>query len=64
MDFEEHEARIFAGLGVTEYETLPGDPVWCDDTYPMSKAEVIALYRLHNLIDAVRNDAAVKKGGR
>lgn len=64
QEFEEQEARIFAGLGLAEYDALPGDPVWCDDARPVSKAEVLTLYRMHYLVEAVRVHAANKQRGR
>lgn len=64
IEFEEHLARIFAGLGPNEYEALPGTPDWCDELHPLSKCEVIALYRNHRLMIAVREHAAAKGKGR
>lgn len=64
LEFEAQQARLFAGMSVMEYEALPGDPTWCDETQPMSKADVIVLYRMSNLISAVQTHAAAKRTGR
>jgi hypothetical protein len=61
LDFEEHEARIFAGLNIKEYDELPGTMQWCDEVHPVSKCEVLVLFRLHNQMAAVRDHLTVKK---
>lgn len=61
LDFEEHEARAHAGLSLKEYDSLPGDSDWCDELNPISKSEILVLYRLHNQIKAVSDHIATKK---
>lgn len=61
IDFEEHEARIHAGLSLKEYNDLPGDPAWCTEQFPVSKAEILVSFRLHYQILAVQDDIAAKK---
>lgn len=61
IDFEEHEARIHAGLSLKEYNDLPGDPGWCTDEQPVSKAEILVAFRVHNQIAAVQADIDSKK---
>ncbi len=61
LDFEEQEARIFAGLSLKEYDELPGVPEWCTEDQPLSKSEILVLYRLHNQMNAVRDDLSTKK---
>lgn len=62
MEFEEQEARIFAGLTLQEYDQLPGGSRWCDAKHPMSKSQIVAMYQLHKLINLVRDHVSSKKG--
>ena len=64
IEFEEQEARIFAGMSLQEFNRMPGTPEWCDDMNPLSKADVVVLYRMHGLIGAVQEHAAATKGRR
>lgn len=65
LQFEEIEARTAMGLSMVEYEALPGSPVWIPvDNPSLSKADVIAWYRLSRLIPAVAQEAAAKKAKR
>lgn len=61
LAFEEQEARIFAGLSVMEYDSLPGVGEWCNADQPISKAEILVLYRLHNQVLAVQRHLDSKK---
>lgn len=61
LEFEEQEARVHAGLSIVEYNELPGDPIWCNEQYPISKAEILVSYRLHYQIKAVQDEIAAKK---
>jgi hypothetical protein len=60
-EFEEAEARVFAGVSLAEFDAMPGVPDWCNEDRPISKSDVVAHYRLHMLIDAVRDDITVRK---
>lgn len=64
LDFEEMEARVYAGLGLVEYDSLPGDPEWCDEMHPVSKSEIIVAHRMHKLIGAVQEHARAKGARR
>lgn len=65
MAFEEQEARVLMGLTLAEYHALPGVPEWVDPDNPtLSKADVVAFYRLHSRIGVVQEDAAAKKAKR
>lgn len=64
IDFEEHEARTFAGITPGEYAEMPGDPKWCTEDRPLSKAQVLAAYRLQKMIAAVRDHEMSKKVNR
>lgn len=64
IELEEQEARMFAGIGIAEYETMPGTPDWCDENYPLSKSDVIVMYRMHHLIAAVQEHARSKQPAR
>lgn len=64
LDFEEHLARKHAGISVLEYEKLPGDPRWCTEDAPVSKAELLVAYRIHNQITAISEHIATKNSKR
>lgn len=60
--FENHEARIWAGVSLDEWHRLPGAPRWVTpETGSWSKCEVVMLYRMHHRIAAVAEDAQTKK---
>lgn len=61
LDFEEQQARVFAGLGLEEYMRLPGAPRWRGNEHMLSKSEVLVLYRMNRRIDAVIEDVRIKK---
>ena len=60
LEFEEHAARVHAGLSLKEYEELPGTMDWRDEEHPISKCEILVLYRLHHQIAAVQHQIANK----
>lgn len=60
LALEEHQARIFMGLSIAEYNDMPGVPGYCDENQPVSKCHVLAMYRLTRLIGAVRDDVNAK----
>lgn len=58
LAFEEEQARVYAGLGITEYDALPGTPMWIDpDVGGRSKCHILILYRMQQYIPAVAQDA-------
>lgn len=60
--YEEQDARVKAGLSITEYDSLVGDPVWItEDTPQVSKAHVIAYARMSGRIQAVFAEAERRK---
>lgn len=61
LDFEEQEARVYAGLSLVEYEQMPGNMEWCTPDQPMSKAELIVLRRLHLQVAQVQQHLSNKK---
>lgn len=56
LGFEMQQARIAAGLSLSEWDTLPGDPIWTTDDQPLCKAEVLIWFRMAQRIPAVSND--------
>lgn len=62
--FEEQEARVYSGLSVAEYDKLAGDPQYATEDQPVSKAQIIALYRLHKIINAIVANEQSKKRRR
>lgn len=54
-EFEEQEARIYAGLSVLDYEQLPGCMEWRTNEQPISKAEIIAFWRIQKRLAAIRD---------
>jgi len=50
------------GIPYADYMALPGTRQWVNPEAPsLCKSDVIALYRLHGLIEAVAADAQVKR---
>ena len=65
IEMEEDMARIHAGYSYPAYHALPGDPFWCNEQFPDSKAVVLARFRAYQFIEAVKQDASIpepKKG--
>jgi hypothetical protein len=59
---EEEMARVWAGLSISEYEALVGNPDWVNPFKPSrSKADIVAAYRMANLMEAIQNDMAAAK---
>lgn len=57
----EHQlARQWWPLTQTEFERLPGNPDWARDG-ELSKADVIAAFRQHRLMEAIAQDVSMKK---
>lgn len=63
-ELEEQQARMAVGVSLTDFENMPGTPDWCDEQSPVSKSDVIAIYRTQRLIEAIQTDIATKKGQR
>lgn len=62
LDYELEQARLFAGLTASEFDKMPGSPEWCNEQSGWrSKAHILVLYRMHNNIPAVAQDAANKE---
>lgn len=62
MAYEEEQARIYAGMSITEYDALPGTPQWIDpEKGGRSKSDLVMLYRMSNYIPAVAHDAAARE---
>lgn len=64
ISYEQHAARQAAGLSLAEYHALPGTPLWKNDGDAWSKAEVIAWYRMSQLIPAIQQDAQMRESER
>jgi hypothetical protein len=57
LRLETELARSWAGLGIEEFEDLPGNPQFVNPFIPKpSKAEVIAAYRMTKLMEAIQAD--------
>lgn len=62
LAYEEEQARIFAGMPPSEYDALPGTPMWINpDTGSRSKCHILVLYRMSNSIPAAANDANARE---
>jgi hypothetical protein len=62
LAFEEEQARIAAGMSITEYDQLPGTPMWTDPVQGgRSKCHIVMLYRMAQYIPAVAQDASARK---
>lgn len=62
LAFEELQAAAALGMTWPEYEALPGAPVWIDALQPtLSKADVVAWFRLSGQLKAIDNAAAKRQ---
>lgn len=59
QQFRTFEVQAASGLSPLEFEALPGDPMWCVDSW--SKAHYIAWYTLRNQIEGAGNEAQARK---
>lgn len=60
LKFEEQEARVAAGLGMDEYNRLPGTPMWAHGN-DLSKCHIIVWYRYSRRIQAIPQDIQTRK---
>lgn len=56
-------ARMSLGLGLDEYNSLPGTRAWLTDE-PLCKCDVMAFYRSTSLIGAAVSDASEREAKR
>lgn len=56
LEYELQEAAIARGLTQSELDAMPGDPIWLVDDQTLSKADLIAWYRLHLKIESTNQD--------
>jgi hypothetical protein len=62
LDYELEQARLYAGITASEFDVMPGTPMWCtEQTGWRSKCHILLLYRMSLNIPAVANDAASKQ---
>lgn len=62
LEYEMEQARIYAGLSMSEWDALPGTPEWIDsERHSRSKSHILVLYRMSNAIPAAANDAATRQ---
>lgn len=73
QSYEYEQARLFAGLSITEWDNMPGTQQWVNpEIGGRCKAEMLILYRMSLMIPAASNDAQARemerksrmKGGR
>lgn len=61
MAFEEEQARLHAGISISEWDNLPGTRTWLDpEVGGRSKCDLIMLYRMSNWIPAAAQDASAR----
>ena len=65
---ELENARIFCGLTVEQFESLPGTNFWATEELSVgiydSKSDVLCYYRSQKLIEAIINDLNNKELNR
>lgn len=59
MALEYQLARQWFGLSAAEFDLLPGNPEWANGS--LSKADVLAAYRMYRLMDAISQDVSIKR---
>lgn len=55
------EARTKAGISLTEFNEMPGTPMWLHGTQTMSKSHLLIWYRKSSRITAAQNSAQMRK---
>lgn len=60
LAFEEMEARAAYGIPESEYNQLPGIPLWITDD-GISKSHIIMWYRKHQRLQAVPYDVQARE---
>lgn len=62
LEFEQHQARVAAGLTVTEYDSLPGTPQWARrESISTSKCHVLMWYRQERHLQLVADDMQARE---
>jgi hypothetical protein len=54
--YELEQARIYAGMNISEFDALPGTPQWAVGD-ERTKTHILVLYRMSNAIPAAIGDA-------
>lgn len=57
VQYDYEQARIYAGMSITEWDALPGTRQWIPDSGGRCKCDLIILYRMSQFIPAAANDA-------
>ena len=61
LEFELERARLDYGLTKSEYDVLPGTRAWMTETDTLCKCDVLAVFRINQLIPLVFADAAARR---
>lgn len=62
LEFEQHKARVEAGLTVSEYDNLPGTPQWARrEGVSTSKCHVLMWYRQDRYLQLVSEDMQARE---
>ena len=61
LDFELERARLEYGLTKMEFESLPGTREWVTEDQPLCKCDVLAVYRINQLLPVVFADMAQRR---
>lgn len=62
LGFEQHQARVAAGLTVTEYDHLPGTPMWARRRgMSTSKCHILMWHRQQQQLELVGQDIQARE---
>lgn len=64
LEYECEAARVFAGIPIAEWNTMPGTRQWIPPTGGRCKCDILMLYRMSNLIPAASQDAQSRETER
>lgn len=64
LAFEFIEAWVCAGMTLSEFEAMPGTPMWLRLDQTLSKCHLLVWYRKHNRIKAVSDSANIRKSNK
>ena len=58
---ELEDARVLAGISITEFSSMPGSHIWLKSNQHMCKADLLVWYRMTRYTDGVLEDIKSNK---
>ena len=64
LEYEIYQAWSHSNLTLSEFDALPGSPIWLEVGQPLSKCHVLMAYRMNRWIEAAGNEAQRRESER